>query len=168
MADDSSPVICRFKRPKVPVQLPAPKSSRKETSRRQQYLSNILFDHQAVEAGANDESLSGSDNSDDDDDASDLSCVTDESVYVDDNAMAVYRESLCSQAGDMGFGTPLHEKRRRKFKSSYDTTRGLTPTWGFAGTVCPENHMCRIHIYRTSNHGCDLCSQDILAGTRGV
>jgi hypothetical protein len=66
MADDSSPVVWRFKRPKVPVQLPAPKSSRKKTSRRQQFLSNVLFEHQAVETGANDESLSVSDNSDDD------------------------------------------------------------------------------------------------------
>jgi hypothetical protein len=168
MADDSSPVIWRFKRPKVPVQLPAPKSSRKKISRRQQFLSNVLFEHQAVETGANDESLSGSDNSDDDNEDSDLSCITDVSVSVDDDDMAIYRESLTSQASAMGFGTPLAQRRRRKFRSSYDNTRGLTPTWGFAGTVCPQNHMCKIHIYRTSNHGCDLCSLDILEGMQGV
>jgi hypothetical protein len=162
MADDSSPVIWRFKRPKVPVQLPAPKS------RRQRFLSNILFEHQAVEAGANDESVTGSDNSDDDNDEADLSCITDVSVSVDDDDLDMYRRSLTSQASEMGFGTPLARKRRGSFKSSYDKTRGLTPTWGFAGTVCPQNHMCKIHLYRTSHHGCDLCSLDILEGTKGV
>lgn len=168
MADDSSPVVWRYKRPKVPVKLPGPNSSRIKTSRRQQFLINPLFDHQAVEAGANDESLSGSDNSDDDNEDSDLSCITDQSVSVDDDDLAIYRESLTSQASAMGFGTPLAHRRRRKvFKSSYDNTLGLTPTWGFAGTVCPRNHMCKIHVYRTSNHGCDLCSLDILEGTEG-
>ena len=168
MADDSSPVIVRFKRPKVPVQLPAPNSSRKKPSRRQQFLNQVLFEHQAVEAGTNDESVLGSDNSDDDNEDSDLSCITDVSVSVDDDDMAMYRESLTSQASAMGFGTPLAHRRRGKFKSSYDKTRGLTPTWGFAGTVCPQYHMCKIHLYRTSNHGCDLCGLDILEGIQGV
>jgi hypothetical protein len=47
------------------------------------------------------------DNSDDDNEDSNLSCITDVSVSVDDEDMAIYRESLTSQASAMGFGTPL-------------------------------------------------------------
>lgn len=165
---DSSPVIWRFKRPKVPVpvQLPAPKSSKKKLSRRQQYLNNVLFEHQAKEAGSNDESVSGSDNSDDDDKETDLSCITDESVSVDDDDMIVYRESLTSQASAMGFSAPMAETRRGRFKSTFDLA--VSPTWDFAGTVCPQNHMCKVRIYRTANRGCDLCGMDIIEGTTGL
>jgi hypothetical protein len=165
---DSSPVIWRYKRPKVPVpvQLPAPKSSKKKPSRRQQYLNNVLFEHQAKEAGSDDESVSGSDNSDDDDQEADLSCMTDESFSVDDDAMNVYRESLTSQASALGFGTPMAETRRGKFQSTFD--QDVSPTWDFAGTVCPQNHMCKLRIYRTANRACDVCCMDIIEGTTGL
>jgi hypothetical protein len=159
MSDSGSPVIWRFRRPSVAVQLPAPIPV-KRPSRRQQLLKNKFLALQAVEADSNDESVSGSDNSDDDDDEPDLSCMTDASVSVDDDDMAVYRASLSSQAGALGFGTPIADTRRGRFRSTFDLAR--TPFFDFAGTVCPNNHMCRIRIYRCGTHSCDLCVKNIV------
>jgi len=168
MSDPESPVVWRFTRHvvAVPVPLPAPNPCRKRPSQREQFLTSKFFAHQAVEAGSDDESLPGSANSEDDDEESDLSCITDASVSVDDDDMAIYRESLSSQAGVLGFGTPMAGTRRERFKSTFDQSR--TPTSDFTGTICPQNHMCRSRTYRTPNHACDLCDKDIEEGTIGI
>jgi len=170
MSDSGSPVVWRFRRPSVqvpsvPLQLPA-RNPVKRPSRRQRVLQCKFLAHQAIEADSNDDSISGSQNSDDDNENTDLSCMTNASISVDDDDMAIYRDSMGSQAGDLGFGTPLAETRRGRFKSSYDQSR--TPTWDFAGTICPQNHMCRLRNYKNADHHCDLCQSAIEEGTKGV
>jgi len=170
MSDSGSPVVWRFRRPSVqvpsvPLLLPAPNPV-KRPSRRQRFLESKFVAHQATEADSNDDSISGSQNSDDDNEDTDLSCMTNASVSVDDDDMAIYRDSLSSQAGDLGFGTPMADTRRGKFKSSYDQSR--TPFEDFAGTICPQNHMCRLRNYKNADHSCDLCHNDIEEYTTGI
>ena len=66
---------------------------------------SIYLDMHAKEAGHTD---SEHEVSEDDRSASDLSFVTsDDDADVDDDMMAIYAQSLSSQASAHGFGTPL-------------------------------------------------------------
>lgn len=113
--------------------------SKKHVSRRQQMLGNIFLDLQAVECDSGGASVKGSQNSEDDmcvlpsppppplfqlcnstntnctfRHLTDLSYVTNGSYSDGDRAM--YVASLTSQGDRLGFGTPLHLKRRGEFK----------------------------------------------------
>ena len=68
---------------------------------------------QAVEDNDGD-SVSGSENSQDDRHLPNLSYVTDGSHT--DGEQEVYIASLNSQASQLGFGTPLHHRRRERFR----------------------------------------------------
>ena len=73
---------------------------------------SIYLDMHAKEAGHTD---SEHEVSEDDRSASDLSFVTSgDDADVDDDMMAIYAQSLSSQASAHGFGTPLFQKRSKE------------------------------------------------------
>lgn len=113
-----------------------PNPKPKKVSRRQRMLRNPFLALQAVECDSDGGSVEGSENSEDDElvlyivltalsnhspqtlctfrHLTDLSYVTDGSYSDGDHA--IYMASLGSQAEGLGFGTPLHQKRRGAFR----------------------------------------------------
>ena len=135
------------------------------TSRRQLLLSNPLFQHQAVE-DRDGLSVVGSDNSIDDRDLPNLSCVTDGSYS--DGEKDIYIASLGSQADQLGFGTPLHEQGRERFRSTFDPSFARLAGASWQGMVCPAGHKClNRQFIREAAHTCDKCAVVISAGTSG-
>lgn len=122
--------------PSTPRLAVPPNPKPKKVSRRQQMLKNPFLALQAVECDSDGGSLEGSENSNDDRlnqytvlaalsntsthtlctfrHLTDLSYVTDGSYS--DGDRAIYMASLGSQAEGLGFGTPLHQKRRGAFR----------------------------------------------------
>jgi len=152
------------------------------TCRRQLMLTNPLLQLQAVEVDRDGLSVSGSENSFDDRDEPNLSCMTDGSysdgaselndvnfnftVHAGD--LDIYMASLGSQAADFGFGTPLHEQGRERFISSFDTSVVPMADASWRGKVCPAGHKClQRRFIREAAHSCDICAAVIIAGTIG-
>ena len=88
--------------------------------------------------------------SEDDRHLSDLSCVVSNDVdnSYDDDMMAIYAQSLCSQASNLGFGTPIH-KRRNKDKG--DCAGSI-----FTGIVDKHDRKHQRRLKKKADHVLDL------------
>jgi hypothetical protein len=105
-SDDDKPMVV----PPKPKKLKK-KVSKKVTSKAPRY--SKFLDMAAKEKGHTD---SEDVHSEDDRDEPDLSFVVsdDNDTHADDNMLAVYQESLCSQAAALGFGTPISKRRSKE------------------------------------------------------
>ena len=105
-SDDDKPMVV----PPKPRKLKK-KVSKKVTSKAPRY--SKFLDMAAKEKGHTD---SEDVHSEDDRDEPDLSFVVsdDNDNHADDNMLAVYQESLCSQAAALGFGTPISKRRSKE------------------------------------------------------
>jgi hypothetical protein len=117
-----------------------------------------FLDHQAKDSDDSDQ------NSSDDAQLTDLSYVSQGSSHPNASP-SLYLASLGSQAGALGFGSPL-ANHRQPFESSYDPhVRHLAPE-GYRGNICPDGHRCLDHRFKKTRY-CDECLAEIPAGSVG-
>ena len=127
-------------------------------SRRDAMLACPFLDHQAKDSDDSDQ------NSSDDAQLTDLSYVSQGSSHPNASP-SLYLASLGSQAGALGFGSPL-ANHRQPFESSYDPhVRHLAPE-GYRGNICPDGHRCLDHRFKKTRY-CDECLAEIPAGSVG-
>jgi hypothetical protein len=128
-------------------------------SRRAALLKCPYIDHQAREG-----SDGSFENSSDDDDESDLSCVSRGGSHPN-GSPALYLASLGSQADALGFGSRL-DSHRQPFESSFDPRLRFITSPDYAGLVCPAGHKCLPHAFKKLRY-CDECVSEIIPGTLG-
>jgi hypothetical protein len=107
-SDDDQPLVVEKKVKKVKKR----KTKEKKTAPKPRY--SKYADMHAKE-GKEGQSASEGSVSDDDRHLSDLSCVVSNDCdnSYDDDMEAIYAQSLCSQASELGFGTPIHKRRNK-------------------------------------------------------